>query len=162
MPNWCHNRLSVYCSDENEFKRLRADILTQGELTFTKLLPVPSILRDISSGFVEIDGQKHTNFHLSDDGTPTLIPPDILTEVERRFAPDERNWYDWCVKHWGTKWDASATDIHEDDGVACLHIEYETAWSPPDGFIKALRAKYPKVDITAFFDEPNMQVAGYL
>ena len=38
---------------------------------------------------------------------------------------------------------------------------FDTAWSPPEPVIFALRNKFPDVGITAFFDEPGMAIAGY-
>lgn len=37
----------------------------------------------------------------------------------------ETDWYEWSIKHWGTKWNAGDTVV--DDGS----IEFETAWSTP-------------------------------
>ena len=38
---------------------------------------------------------------------------------------------------------------------------FDTAWSPPEPVIQALREKFEEVNITAFFDEPGMEIAGY-
>ena len=37
----------------------------------------------------------------------------------------ERDWYDWSIKNWGTKWNAGATVVDSDV------IEFQTAWSTP-------------------------------
>jgi hypothetical protein len=46
----------------------------------------------------------------------------------------------------------------DDDQV---EYTFSTAWSPPEGVIEKLREQYPDVSITAFFDEPGMEIAGY-
>lgn len=38
-------------------------------------------------------------------------------------------WYDWNIKNWGTKWDASSAELTQKGKV--LIFEFETAWSPP-------------------------------
>lgn len=36
-----------------------------------------------------------------------------------------RDWYDWCIENWGTKWNAGDTVVDSDV------IEFQTAWSTP-------------------------------
>lgn len=36
-----------------------------------------------------------------------------------------RDWYDWCIENWGTKWNAGDTIVDDES------IEFETAWSTP-------------------------------
>ena len=43
-----------------------------------------------------------------------------------------KDWYDWSIENWGTKW--NACDVHVDDENQV--IEFETAWSMPDGVLK--------------------------
>ena len=59
-----------------------------------------------------------------------------------------------------TKWDVDPQcDLFDGDSFEC---EFETAWCPPEGIYYQLREDYPDVDITWFYDEPGMMVAGYL
>ena len=37
----------------------------------------------------------------------------------------------------------------------------DTAWGPPTGVIEALREQCPDFSISAFYDEPGMEMAGY-
>ena len=37
----------------------------------------------------------------------------------------ERDWYDWSIENWGTKWNAGDTVVYSDV------IEFQTAWSTP-------------------------------
>ena len=43
-----------------------------------------------------------------------------------------------------------------------IRYTFDTAWGPPVGVIHKLRELYPEVSVTAFYDEPGMEVAGYL
>ena len=69
------------------------------------------------------------------------------------------NWYYWCCDNWNTKWNSASATLSEDGDS--LQYEFNTAWAPPVKVIEALRKQYPDLSITAFYDEPGMQVAGY-
>jgi hypothetical protein len=72
---------------------------------------------------------------------------------------DDR-WYDWQINNWGTKWEP--TDISVEQCDEELELTFNTAWSPPEDICRAIRNKYPDVTVSWFFDEPGMEVAGYL
>ena len=38
---------------------------------------------------------------------------------------------------------------------------FNTAWSPPQGVVEAMRTKYPKLTFQCFYDEPGCEIAGY-
>ena len=70
------------------------------------------------------------------------------------------SWWDWRVQNWGTKWNSYNEVITEEEDDYVIYT-FDTAWSPPEPIIFALREKFPDVSISAFFDEPGMQMAGY-
>ena len=74
--------------------------------------------------------------------------------------PDGKNGYMWCVNNWGTKWDAGDVDIEYND-AEILELEFDTAWSPPEGIMEKLREKYPELSFQCFYDEPGCESAGY-
>ena len=78
--------------------------------------------------------------------------------------PDWKNddrWYHWCIANWGTKWDVSERDIeYMDDEI--LELTFSAAWSPPEPICKRLREMFPESSFSWFYDEPGMEVAGYL
>ena len=45
------------------------------------------------------------------------------------------DWYEWCVKNWGTKWNADTLSVSDDE------IIFNTAWSPSEPIIKELSSK---------------------
>lgn len=47
------------------------------------------------------------------------------------------SWYDWCIEHWGTKWNSMNNYVQE-NGV----ISFETAWSTPENVIKEMATKF--------------------
>ena len=70
------------------------------------------------------------------------------------------NWYDWCLEHWDTKWDASEVYLQDDGWM--LKYDFDTAWSPPEKICHALREKFPDLHISWFYREDGMEFAGYL
>lgn len=58
----------------------------------------------------------------------TPMPDDIyrgdLGEKERAKYGN-RNWYDWSIEHWGTKWNACESNVQGNT------VYFETAWSCP-------------------------------
>ncbi len=82
-------------------------------------------------------------------------------ELEDTIAPrDTPNWYDWSIDNWGVKWDIEAEDYADDDDS--IRMNFVTAWGPPSGVYNHIAENYPKLDITWFYDEPGMEIAGYL
>ena len=67
------------------------------------------------------------------------------------------------ITNWGTKWDITAKQVefnYEDSEQ--LEMEFETAWSPPEPICKRLREMFPDSSFSWFYDEPGMELAGYL
>lgn len=73
---------------------------------------------------------------------------------------DQPNWYDWRLENWGTKWNVIEADV--DSGTQDISASFETAWSPPEFICYHLREKFPDVEISWFFREDGMQMAGWL
>ena len=59
----------------------------------------------------------------------------------------EKNWYDWQVKNWGTKWNGCDTCVNGDDNT----ISFNTAWSCPIEILQEL-SKITDV-VVSFADE---------
>ena len=56
-------------------------------------------------------------------------------------------WYDWCVSHWGTKWNAYGYDedtIDYNDGDM---LYFQTAWSAPHPVLEKLAEMFPDVEL---------------
>lgn len=70
-----------------------------------------------------------------------------------------KDWYDWCVQNWGTKWDLSVSDI--DISPSHLSICSSTAWSPClEGVVK-ISEDYPLLHFRVDYSEPGMGFQGY-
>lgn len=56
------------------------------------------------------------------------MPEDIYRGglgAEERKKYGSKNWYDWSIANWGTKWDANS------NSVEATKVEFDTAWSCP-------------------------------
>lgn len=73
------------------------------------------------------------------------------------------DWYDWCVDHWGTKWDVGVDKkewhgtkaVVADNQVTC---EFDSAWAPPIPLYDALTELGFKIRASYF--EPGMGFCG--
>ena len=69
--------------------------------------------------------------------------------------------YDWCVSHWGTKWDVGGRDYDEpdisDDGRS-MTVQFDSAWAPP---VQAYESMIDlEFDVEAMYYESGMCFAG--
>jgi len=63
----------------------------------------------------------------------------VLDNIAKYGYPD---WYDWSINKWGTKWNAYSVEIISQDDTdegKELNIEFDTAWSTPEGIWDELR-----------------------
>jgi hypothetical protein len=84
---------------------------------------------------------------------------DLVAQEEVNVAKHGyRNWYDYCVNEWGTKWDVGG------DGMTCeiengrISTSFDSAWAPPT-------AAYEKLvdlgfSVRAYYYEGGMCFAG--
>ena len=138
MPNWCNNRVEIYGENPDQIKEVKEKL--KGEKTcfdFNNIVPIPKEL----------------------EGSAPHQEPDSFEAKRLRKQHGHDNWYDWCCGNWDTKWNSASATLSEDGDS--LQYEFNTAWAPPVKVIEALRKQYPDLSITAFYDEPGMQVAGY-
>jgi hypothetical protein len=48
---------------------------------------------------------------------------------------EDKNWYNWNIENWGTKWDAYDVEIKKRNDNYAI-IEFLTAWAPPYMWLK--------------------------
>ena len=99
----------------------------------------------------------------------------LLDELEKQFDSSDKavifdmikptpldllegnGWYDWRIKNWGTKWDATLLKATRKKNSATLY--FETAWAPPIEIYKVLEEEGFKVEAT--YVEQGVQYAGH-
>ena len=150
MPNWCTNRVTISSNteDDSQFKELVAKF--QVERPFNEIYPMPDF-KNVPNSKGELPIAEEIK---NSDGE--------LITITYNF-PDGKNddrWYHWCIDNWGTKWDIdlAAADVEED----YAEFGFQTAWSPAYGIFDKIKEDYPDVGISWFYDEPGMEIAGYL
>ena len=122
MPNHVENRLTFDCSRE----RLQ-EILT-------------AVSRDQDK---EVDGKFGVGTFDFEKVIP--MPEDIyrgnLGPAERELY-GKKNWYDWSVWNWGTKWNSYSNRFDGDT------LYFHTAWAAPHPVIEKLSEQFPDVRIS--------------
>ncbi len=69
-------------------------------------------------------------------------------------ATGYKDWYNWRIASWGTKWNADTLYAGMIDGMI-YDCVFETAWSCPEPVLRALAAKYPELSGTIVAGEPG-------
>lgn len=62
----------------------------------------------------------------------------------------ERDWYDWSIENWGTKWNAGDTVVDSDV------IEFQTAWSTPIPVFVELSKRLKNVEINVDYADEDI------
>ena len=149
MPNWCYNRVSIYSENIDQVTEL-FDIFNNPE-PFNALIPSPKWSETPNE-----DGELPVlEEHKDSDGKVLFT-----THKFPKSGKTDDRWYDWQVQNWGTKWEPADISVEQCDEE--LEITFNTAWSPPEDICRAIRNKYPDISVSWFYDEPSMEVAGYL
>ena len=74
---------------------------------------------------------------------------------------DRKDWYNWSLDNWGTKWDACEPYIDHND-IDYFAVSFETAWSPPINWIDNIMQDFPDLCFTLEYEEPGMCFGGRL
>ena len=170
MPNWCSNSLSV----SGDKAQLR-DFLER--ITFTddnghtgysilpRLYPVPADLQ-ITSTFVSAEPNPKWLEWVA-DGTWTQEDYDERVKRDAEiYAQQQANiakygykdWYDWSVDKWGTKWGDCDTEVfHNDDSIS---VVFQSAWSPPVDGIIHISTLFPDLVFSMNWHEEGMDFYG--
>lgn len=83
--------------------------------------------------------------------------------LAKRYRANEckygfRNWRDWNIEHYGTKWDLDdTTQVEEADGK--LIYRFRTFETPPKAWFELLKSTYPNLKMTLKHRSP-FQVAA--
>ena len=142
MPNWCFNAVKVSHEDPNMIQRMidAADKTDSGILQ--EFVPCPAELRETLAGsFGDADKQA-----------------ELKAKQEENFLKfGAKDWYDWCINNWGTKWDLREVrvDCHDANNIT---LSFDTAWSPPIEAYGTLEEL--GFIIEAYYYEPGMCFCG--
>ena len=164
MPNHCYNRVTICSSGYNEASSLDQietlkDIF-EGESVFPQIIPEPDwantplMSKDVSYWLHDKRGEVGELPQYVDGALGKQLRFKSTDKVDDR-------WYDWRLANWDTKWDCYDVEVLDDDPEN-LEICFNTAWSPPEAICHKIREDYPDVSVSWFYDEPGVEIAGYL
>lgn len=146
MPNHCHNRLWVFGPKDqmNEFMtRLEANKKENGEYQILETFyPCPADLTSTTASFGTAKDEEHQA---------------QMDENIRKYGA--RDWYQWCINNWGTKWGDYETYLNTED-VGQPYFSFTSAWSPPvDGFV-TISDLFPELEFVHYYSEEGMGFYG--
>lgn len=142
MPNWCLNTLNITHPDAAQLSRLKTAL--ESNRLFEEFVPIPQ--------------------DLLQEGAATHGGPNAAVYDAIRAANIAKHgyasWYDWCVDHWGTKWDVCDANVTKTimDGKEALAVGFESAWAPPIEGYRALEQQ--GFEVEAMYYEPGMCFCG--
>lgn len=162
MPNWCGNIVKIK-GPKSERDRFVADMKAAVQATYPDMTkdnkecftfyyadPMPSEFKGTISPTPWSEDEtraKAVEYGWSDD-TLKFKLENCLTAEQREFYDSLRakygseNWYDWCNRNWGTKWDACHSGMGETPRMTVYR--FDTAWGPPLDFIEKFVTKILK------------------
>lgn len=143
MPNWCTNT-AIIMGQTNSLIDF-VDTIESHRRLFSPFLPIPNELQE-------------TNSPPRDDEV-------AKNNIEKYGFKD---WYDWAIVKWGTKWDVNIENIvtdfskyETDDNISVVKLFFDTAWSPPLAAIKYISTLYPDCVFSITYDEPGICFYGW-
>lgn len=143
MPNWCNNTVNISHEDPAMIERARKAFDEGGLLM--EFFPTPKDLIDTVAGSVPEGAERDAH------------EAQMKRNLDLYGAKD---WYDWNVANWGTKWDVGAEGgqpaLVQD--ANSLTLNFDSAWAPPVGAYDRLQNLGFK--ILAYYHEPGMCFAG--
>ena len=103
MPNWCSNSLNVTGPKPSLDDLEKWIVDHKNNLDLEAILPTPKELLEHDS---PQSGKK-------------------ANEFKKKYGA--KDWYDWRVKNWGTKWDVNSSNDRIDESN--LSVWFDSAWA---------------------------------
>lgn len=167
MPNWVQSYVEFTGDQANiekvfdKIKSLNSETADERIFDFNQLVPMPESL-NIESGsastlayayyMVKKFGQVPPETYMDEQTVLDRVEKDINVSTMEMFNRGKQlkenvdkygatDWYDWCCRYWGTKWNAC------DDSRWDNTLFFQTAWSWPEPIMKALAKVCDEYDV---------------
>jgi hypothetical protein len=155
MPNWCNNRLQIRGTKEdllafvNDGMRTAMSTITSFDTPESKFNDYKEVT-DLN----EIDCFGKIPF-------PNLSA--WLPMPKEMIGNNNSNWYSWALGNWGCKWDVDIcyytyNESLEGENDFSIVLDYDTAWSPNDEWVRYVGEKYPYLYFQLDAYEPGCQI----
>lgn len=185
MPNHIQNRLVVTANSNEELKdfllRIKSTEQFDGkeqEIDFNQIIPMPIALRGTESSSRTDDAIYYylvktnqeemvsrilrcSNFYTMDrfanrnenELNELLKIGEKYVEIFKEYGA--KDWYDWSICHWGTKWNAYDTYIEELDEFSII-LSFQTAWNGVPDIIAKLTEMFPTIIFDYKYSDEDM------
>ena len=166
MPNHVENKLKVKGKKEDieDFKKEAKN--AKEAFSIHNLFPMPKELENTKSppevlvgiAFVKRFQEYQEEIKKNPDwGTGKPISGRESKRLIDKYRAN--NWYDWCIKNWGTKWGSYDSELYG-NGKTYLKYIFNTAWSPPVAALEKISADYPNLLFELSYKEEGMGFKG--
>lgn len=163
MPNWVTNKIT-FNGNEKDILKLRKFVTSEERnFDFNKITPMPEELNLVSGSDETIarDCAKarregKTTCKEFERGWSRGRSFDEWADLGEKYLSNidkygASTWYDWCWKHWGTKWNA-ADSYWESDYT----VTFETAWEMPFPILNKLTKLFPNVTFEGVYADEDV------
>ena len=151
MPNWCNNTITISHDDMAMMKRVVKGY-NQHRL-LSEFIPIPLELKEGAMNSSELMKIRNWEYKKELDK--------VREELNRKYF-GYKDWYDYCVSEWGTKWDigrdSAPTLLMKDIKNKTVTFSFDSAWSPPIGAYEKLCDM--GFSIKAYYFEGGMGFCG--
>lgn len=153
MPNWCYNIVSV--KDDSETIEVIVDLLKKPYETVSEKTELDKKNNEFNiNKEIYIVNQPISFFNI-------VKPDDQDIEEYHSIAnsvglENPKNWYNWNIDNWGTKWDAIDVDFKMEKnqkGQEIAKYSFTTAWDPPVTALDKLSKMFPSANITLSYEQ---------
>ena len=166
MPNWVFNKVYFY-GDKSRIQKLKNFLATEDSVfDFNTIIPMPKELNLVSGSDEDFSikcakayrdhGLITTSFYEESKWQKEKMSfMDWVALGNKYLANKEKygatTWYDWCIEHWGTKWNACDA-TWEGDNFVC----FNTAWGAPEPVYQRLSELFPDIEFSVLFADEDL------
>ena len=173
MPNYVINRVKINGNVETISKVKKQIVNTKNKngdvvpFSFQNIIPRPVSLNipsytGVEIGIDYINGDEAKKKEIEERFTTCENGENILKEYIRlaEIALDNikkyghKNWYDWNLANWDTKWDAYEPYVNAMTDE--IFLSFMTAWSTPEPIFKKLAEQYPGLMIDIDYADEDL------
>ena len=142
MPNWCNNTLTLTHDDPAMIDRA-IKAFEEGKM-LQEFIPCPEPLTNTVAGSMPEGYQRELH--------------EFTQQLNLKYYK-YKNWYDFNLNEWGTKWDIGNADSYVNrTSPTSADFAFESAWSPPSNAYEKLQEL--GFSVQAYYWEPGMSFCG--
>ena len=118
MPNWCNNTLEL--THKDPMMILRAKNAYEADGLLDEFIPIPYELKQ---------GIDHKDYDKQNHEYQRELQK-VRENLNMKYF-GYKDWYDFSVANWGTKWDVHGEGRPANLNGDTLILSFDSAWSPP-------------------------------